>query len=226
MKSDLVKVSLALLSAVFVLGCQDVGWGPVGPDGPQFDKRGKTGALCGGPGEPVRDENGHCHGDEETTGNPRYSVKLTGDIFSVGGDEGFYETIDPTGAVGTAVIVKDDFQMDISFIWDELNCGRDGLGDRPPFPSLTGKGFSLNNFAIPYLILTFDHNRAEHWFTSDSELPDPWPPTTVGDTAVVTQKNPGEWSLNTQGKNHRDGCTGEGPITWRAAVTLLPPPAP
>ena len=32
MKSDLVKVSLALLSVVFILGCQDVGSGPVGPD--------------------------------------------------------------------------------------------------------------------------------------------------------------------------------------------------
>ena len=38
MKSSLAKVSLALLSAVFVLGCQDMGTGPVGPDGPQFDK--------------------------------------------------------------------------------------------------------------------------------------------------------------------------------------------
>ena len=38
MKSSLTKVSLALLSAVFFLGCQDMGSGPVGPDGwgPQF----------------------------------------------------------------------------------------------------------------------------------------------------------------------------------------------
>ena len=42
MKSELVKLSLALLSAVFILGCQDQGAGPVGPDGlvPQFDKAG------------------------------------------------------------------------------------------------------------------------------------------------------------------------------------------
>ncbi len=39
MKSNLMKVSLALLSAVFVLGCQDLG--SVGPDGlvPQFAKK-------------------------------------------------------------------------------------------------------------------------------------------------------------------------------------------
>ena len=38
MKSGLVKLSLALLSAVFVLGCMDQGPGPVGVDGlvPQF----------------------------------------------------------------------------------------------------------------------------------------------------------------------------------------------
>ncbi len=39
MKSKYVKVSLALLSAVFILGCQELGSGPVGPDGlvPQAD---------------------------------------------------------------------------------------------------------------------------------------------------------------------------------------------
>ena len=31
MKSSLAKVSFALLFAVFILGCQDVGSGPVGP---------------------------------------------------------------------------------------------------------------------------------------------------------------------------------------------------
>ncbi len=41
MKSNLTKLSLALLSAVFVLGCQDVGTGVVASDGPgpQFVKK-------------------------------------------------------------------------------------------------------------------------------------------------------------------------------------------
>ena len=45
MKSNLTKVPLALLSAVFVLGCQDQASGPVGPDdlGPQFAKGGFKG---------------------------------------------------------------------------------------------------------------------------------------------------------------------------------------
>ena len=45
MKAHLTKVSLALLSAAFLLGCQDQGSGVVGPDGlsPQFAKGGKPG---------------------------------------------------------------------------------------------------------------------------------------------------------------------------------------
>ena len=41
MKSNLTKLSFALLSAVFILGCQDLGSDAVGPDGlvPQFAKK-------------------------------------------------------------------------------------------------------------------------------------------------------------------------------------------
>ena len=43
MKSNLTKLSLALLSAVFILGCQDLGTGAVASDGlePQFARGGK-----------------------------------------------------------------------------------------------------------------------------------------------------------------------------------------
>jgi len=56
MKSNLTKLSLAFLSAVFILGCQDQG--PLGPDAlvPQFDKKG-----IGDCTDPI---NGHCHGDD------------------------------------------------------------------------------------------------------------------------------------------------------------------
>ena len=36
MKSHLTKISLAVLSTVFLLGCQEQGSGAVGPEGPQF----------------------------------------------------------------------------------------------------------------------------------------------------------------------------------------------
>ena len=45
MKSNLVKVAIALASVVFVLACQDLGTGAVGPDGsvPQFARGGEKG---------------------------------------------------------------------------------------------------------------------------------------------------------------------------------------
>ncbi len=51
MKAHLTKVSLALLSTVFLLGCQEQGSGPVGPDGlgPEFGH--KTSHNPGGGGE-------------------------------------------------------------------------------------------------------------------------------------------------------------------------------
>ena len=55
MKAHLAKLSLALLSTVFLLGCQDMGSEPVGPEGlgPEFNKpnSGNCGLV-------------HCHGDE------------------------------------------------------------------------------------------------------------------------------------------------------------------
>ena len=82
MKSNLTRVSFALLSAVFILGCQDLGSGPVGPDGlvPQFDKKG-TGD-CELPGHNV-----HCHGDDGDTGgddpgSPFYQYTFTSSVIT------------------------------------------------------------------------------------------------------------------------------------------------
>ena len=66
MKSSLTKVCLALLSTAFLLSCQDLGSGPVGPDGlvPQFDKPVKTDEQCLALGR-VLDETGHCHAGDD-----------------------------------------------------------------------------------------------------------------------------------------------------------------
>ena len=66
MKSNLTKLSLALLSAVFILGCQDVG---TGPDGlvPQFAKGGGKDKPGGGGKVPV----------------PLVNVTVTGGMVSV-----------------------------------------------------------------------------------------------------------------------------------------------
>ena len=75
MKFHLTRISLAVLSTVFMLGCQDLGSGPVGPDGPQFDKA--SDGPCPPPGRDAKD---HCHGDDgDTGGNTNTgSIELAG----------------------------------------------------------------------------------------------------------------------------------------------------
>ncbi len=72
MKSHLTKVSLALLSTVFLLGCQGQGSEPVGPEGPQFDKKG-TGRCAAAADE------GHCHGGGDDDGGGALQVTFTTD---------------------------------------------------------------------------------------------------------------------------------------------------
>jgi len=62
MKAHLAKLSLALLSVAFLLGCQEQGSGPVGPEGPQFDKPDNDPTDCA-VGEVF--SSGHCHAGEE-----------------------------------------------------------------------------------------------------------------------------------------------------------------
>ena len=75
----------ALIGVALVLGCQDVGSGPVGPDGlvPQFDKGGTPGAVAECPGGVDRDDKGHCHGDEDDGGGDGPKVKGQGTLVDV-----------------------------------------------------------------------------------------------------------------------------------------------
>ncbi len=97
-----------------------------------------------------------------------------------------------------------------------MTCGLGtNLGD-----SKTGT-LSLGTGDIPSLILFFEHNGAQHWIESPMTITDPFPPTTGSvDVFALT----GEWKVVAKGKNHQDGCTGEGglgSIEWTATVTLL-----
>ena len=202
MKAHLAKLSLALLSTVFLLGCQDMGSGPVGPEGPQFNKPDPITGL-------------HNHGDKEPTEVPKFTVKVTGDdIFSTDAGGGNGVLYDANGNGVTAM----GFQMDISSILDAVTCaeGHSALPD-----VLTGN-LVFGNFLNDHIALNFDHNRAGHWFQMGLEdLPETWPATMTVDDVFVTQST-GEWSIQNQGKNHRDGCTGEGVgIEWEATVTRV-----
>ena len=221
MKSNLAKVSFALFFAVFILGCQDLGTGPVGADGlvPQFGKpdcgTAATHPSCKPP-------------DDDEPEVPRYAIILSddlgknNDIFSVGADP--YVTDHHLGAV----IVTSGFQMDITAILafqKAVTCGGAALTS-----PLTGR-FSLTSFAIPQLLLFFRHNEVDHWIESLSDVGENWVPT-EGKTVMVSDVN-GQWEIKTRGKKNQNGCTGEGggigganPISWTASVTHLNPPAP
>ena len=86
MKAHLTKVSLALLSTVFLLGCQDMGSDPVVPDGPQFDK---PFTLDEGECDKVGGvfEKGHCHAGDDP-------APVAGAFYSSPGGEGAGYTCD------------------------------------------------------------------------------------------------------------------------------------
>ncbi len=213
MNAHLAKLSLALLSAVFLLGCQEQGSSPVGLEGlgPELDKRGSGSCAAAASG-------GHCHGDEEAT---EFTVKVTGDIFSVGG---FVDGVDGLYEATRNGVRARGFQLDISSIFNAVTCAEGGELPFLPNP-LTGT-LGFGNFLNDYIILFFEYNGADHYFQSqidDLDNPDPWPPTVAEGTRTVTQGT-GEWSIQNQDKNHRDGCTGEsgpGSITWEAEVTNI-----
>jgi len=85
MKAHLAKLSLALLSTVFLLACQEQGSDPVGPEGlgPEFVKKGET---CDGE-DPHPSCPGGGGGEDDTGGTTGvYFVLFSGDITGTGVD--------------------------------------------------------------------------------------------------------------------------------------------
>ena len=213
MKSNLTKLSLALLSAVFILGCQDLGSGPVEAVDlvPQFDKKDFTSGRCDGV-DPI---DGHCHDHDVVVEEPTdtFTIKVTGDIFTTNDDGDMGVVYEAFGGGPRAVDVQLKLSLDMR---NAVTCGLADLDD-PLIGNLV-----FGNFLIDAIALNFDHNLAQHHFSSHTELPDsPWPPL-PGTTVTVgpdVELGSGEWGIQTKGKNHRDGCTGEGVgIEWTAVV--------
>ncbi len=98
MKAHLTKVSLALLSTVFLLGCQEQGAGPMGPEGPLFDKPNK--GDCG---------QVHCHDDDE---DPQQSmVTLTVGMQAGAFPVGFKDSRKTLGVGNYNILEKPDITM-------------------------------------------------------------------------------------------------------------------
>ncbi len=66
MKAHLTKVSLALLSTIFLLGCQERGSGAVGPDGAGIQAKPGMGGGMGGGGDTFWEANLTAHGPAAT----------------------------------------------------------------------------------------------------------------------------------------------------------------
>jgi len=120
-----------LLSAVFLLGCQEQASSPVEPEGPQFDR---PGGDCGP---------GHCpHGGNEE------------DLITVGADLFFNATFGGNGRTcGTCHRLKNNFTIDIKFIND--------LHDSDPDDLLFIAELSLAEQALldpPVILPAFDLN--------------------------------------------------------------------
>ena len=197
MKAPLTKVSLALLSAVFILACQDQGSGPVGPDGlvPQFSHN--LGSCQG--------HHRHDEGCDVVRGRPQYFIDMTSGLLGSG--------------LTTPVkddIIANDFDADLSFfVGQTLTCGGDRLTK-----DQTGTITILWGDDHLHLGFSFMHNEAKHYIGLETTTPANWPPT-KDNPAMLGEVN-GEWALTNQGKNHRNDCTGAGNnITWNVTVTFV-----
>ena len=190
--------SVALVTAAFLFGCQDMGSGPVGPDGlvPQFSHR--EGSCQG--------HHRHDPGCDVIRGRPQYFVDVKVDFVGSG----------LTTPVRGGEIIANDFDADLTFFVNQgLTCGGNALTTpkEGTFTILAGDDHL-------HLGFSFMHNEAKHHIgLLETTKPDIWPPTLDNDQTFGETN--GSWGLSSQGRNHQNGCTGEGSnITWSATVTF------
>ena len=187
MKAHLTKVSLALLSTLFLLGCQEQGSGLVGP-GPEFHHR-----------------DGHSKGGGGGGGNQFFKVTVTsteGHISST--------TQDAKLASG-GNIVANGFTLDLKDFFEfELTCGGTTA---PILGEQTGDFVLAERDGHDFIAFRFAHNDIKHNLVMHGTITnlDNWPPAT-GTSNSMTERpeGNGRWFVGTEGRNHKDGCTGEG----------------
>ena len=208
MKPILAKVSVALLSTVFIVGCQDQGSGPVGPDGlvPQF---GKVDKNCDPP-----DPHPSCKPPDDPGGDV-----LTFDVtMHIGTDHS--SALPQTGRVhndDTGILI-DNFELDLTFLG--LACIPAGLvggtDENATFKQISGGDGSDGFFQFLFFL-----NGVRHSLTLRATIdnPDTWLPTD-GAVNKMTPRDNGDWSVTASGKGHKqNGCTGDGDdAVWEAHI--------
>ena len=204
----------ALFGVALVLGCQDVGTGVVASDGPgpQFDKPGKSGDKCPDPSVLVRDGKGHCHEEEPTPpgGDPAPTVTITGDAMNPAVSAAAQDVSGP-GLLAQGILV------DLSG-FPICNLGMQ-----------TGQLFMPQGDDHVHFSFQFMHTETGDGVPSQHTLSmlgvlvdgDVLPPLS-GTSADIVQKAGEPWAITSKGKNHKNGCKGEG-ATVNFTVTFAQP---
>ena len=196
MKSNLTKVSFALLSAVFILSCQDVGTGVVEADGlsPQFAKKDKN---CVTP--PLHPS---CPEDEvPPPAGTTFDVTILSSQISSPDPQ-------PTTALN---LYFENYHMDLSFFNNgPTNCS--SLAVQPGTLIMT-----RGDADGPHVHVTFQFEYHEtSGVDSKHSLSIEGVPDDLGvdwgdptETRVVNSYASGYWTMTSKGRNHQNGCKGE-----------------
>jgi hypothetical protein len=223
MKAHLAKLSLALLSTVFLFGCQDLGSGPVGLDGlgPEFHHR--DGHSKGGDG-------GGGSGGVATFWATFESGVTQEGIITLGAPKGRKQSVQTlTGMPGGEPAVR--ATLDLTFLQKSVTGGEtcfplnSGNGTEPTSvfngPLSVGLAKDLTNMRVAFYFPAFgtDGTEVSYLLALPGSTSDPWPPadgtpTTITGVGFNIHHNSGGSSV---------ACTGEGPLIYSLRIERIPP---
>ena len=216
MKAHLAKVSLALLSTVFLLGCQEQGSEPVGPE---FDKKG-TGDCADKP------HNVHCHGDDDGGGGKvtgTFTAAFTDDVTS-GEDVQLNEGQTQLTTGGTPATLDLTFFRDDGIAPGWATCFNSGTAVSPAsvFTGPLGINFKKNDPVDVEIQFNFDAKGTDgttvrSGFGLHGEIQDPenWPAVAGASTIEVTTYV----MIHGNGPGSAVACTGSGNVNVTIVVT-------
>ncbi len=205
MQAHLTKVSVALLSTVFLLGCQDMGSEPVGPEGPQFhgtacEKHHKKDDGCEGGG-----------GGGKVTG--KFTAAITGEVTAEGIILNEGQTQLTTG--GTPATLDLTFFQGEGLGWD--TCFQSG-----EFTGPFGINFKKNNPVDVEIQFNFDAKGTDGTVVRSGlelhgviENKGNWPAVDGPSTITVTTY----LMIHGNGPGSDVACTGSGDVSVTIEVT-------
>ncbi len=192
MKNSIIFLGLTLLFAAFMLSCQQQESGPTGPEALQTLAK-----------KPVA----------------YFDVTLTGNFLSSPIPLEFENNIGDRRAivVDATLNFNDFFEGELSCL---LEISEDLTGVFVLHSGSKGNGHAFLNFQ-------FTHPTTDIFYTLELwgkiESTENWPPSSGSDNTMteleLENETDGHWKLKATGRNHQNGCTGEGDgLTFTATV--------